>query len=582
MRGNGALEISPRLCVLVIGDQLSSTHPLPPQGSVTLGRSPANEIFVDHASVSRRHARLTIGGEITIEDLGSANGTRVRNVRLAPGETVTISPGEVVEVGATLVIIQQAVQPVRWRRTWSHEYFEARLDEECSRGESTGSEFAVLHMRANPGVADSMVESVMLELLRSVDVVGSYAPGHYEVLLGQTGADEAAAVTRRMVARLAEEGCVVHAGIATYPGDGRDPDSLIGRATVRARGERAARSASSLAPEGAMQSLHKLAERIAVGNISVLIMGETGVGKEVMAETIHRLSPRRAHPFLRLNCAALSESLLESELFGHERGAFTGAVMTKPGLLETADKGTVFLDEIGELPMGIQVKLLRVLEERMVLRVGGLKARAIDVRFIAATHRDLESESERGRFRQDLYFRLNGISLVIPPLRERVGEIEELARLFIATVSPGGTAPPELSRESLALLRQYHWPGNIRELRNMMERSVLLCGGTIIRPEHLPLEKMRAGRMTSTPFAAPIAPPATPPPAVGSVAQDADIVDLDFAREARTAERKRIIDAMRRTAGNQSQAAKLLGISRRTLLSKLDVHNLPRPRKRIP
>jgi two-component system response regulator AtoC len=171
----------------------------------------------------------------------------------------------------------------------------------------------------------------------------------------------------------------------------------------------------------AMRAIYAMIDRVAASDIPVLILGETGVGKEVLAETIHRESPRRGQPFLRLNCAALSESLLSSELFGHERGAFTGALQAKIGLLESANGGTVFLDEVGDLPMPIQVKLLRVLEERQVLRVGAVKPRLIDVRFLAATNRDLEAEIEHGNFRQDLFFRLNGISIVIPPLRERRG-----------------------------------------------------------------------------------------------------------------------------------------------------------------
>jgi transcriptional regulator with PAS, ATPase and Fis domain len=337
-----------------------------------------------------------------------------------------------------------------------------------------------------------------------------------------------------------------------------------------------------------MQTLWRLVERIAHANISVLLQGETGVGKEVMTETIHNMSTRAAQPFLRLNCAALSEALLESELFGHEKGAFTGALSAKPGLLETADKGTVFLDEIGELPLSLQVKLLRVIEERRVLRVGGLKSRAIDVRFLAATNRDLEIEVARGAFRQDLFFRLNGITLTIPPLRERQTEIRPLAEIFIARAcAESGRSPLPLSPEASTLLHRYSWPGNIRELKHMMERAVLLCQGEAITPEHLPVEKMRATR--SAP------PPRSPVPAAADAGhahptngarrptpqtppQDES---LDFKKDSRERERRRIIAALKSAEGNQSKAAEILGISRRTLLTKLDVHKLPRPRKRM-
>jgi DNA-binding NtrC family response regulator len=357
----------------------------------------------------------------------------------------------------------------------------------------------------------------------------------------------------------------------------------------------------------AMKRLYALAERVAEGNISVLLLGETGVGKEVLAEKIHKSSPRNAGPFLRLNCAALSESLLESELFGHEKGAFTNAVRAKPGLFETAEKGTVFLDEVGELPLGIQVKLLRVLEDRQVMRVGGLSSRPIDVRFISATNRDLAADVQRGTFRQDLFFRLNGIALNIPPLRERKAEIEALARTFAARAAASiGRSPPELLPGTLTALEAYHWPGNVRELRNVIERAVVLCADGRIRPEDLLLEAGFGGGAANTP--APNAKPSSErrnplagtyptlpdaalpklPPSVmeeasmaaaGRVSADASMPS-NLRDELGTLERQRIIDALERCAGNQTQAAAMLGMPRRTFVSKLTAYGIPRPRKK--
>jgi len=325
----------------------------------------------------------------------------------------------------------------------------------------------------------------------------------------------------------------------------------------------AAVGGKALAGQSVMERLRKLVERVAGSSISVLILGETGVGKEVMAETVHRLSARSARPFLRLNSAGLSESLLESELFGHERGAFTGAVGAKPGLLESADGGTVFLDEVGELSLSVQARLLRVIEERRVLRVGGLKSRPIDVRFVAATNRDLEAAVARGLFRQDLFFRLNGVALMIPPLRERLDEIEGLARAFIARVCrEGGSARPiDLTPKALELLQRYSWPGNIRELRNVIERAVLLCSGGKIRAEDLPIEEMVR---TLTP------PRRTTPPPDGPQA---------LRRQLDVHEFQRIVDALEHCAGNQTKAARLLGISRGTLIARIEAFGLPRPRK---
>jgi DNA-binding NtrC family response regulator len=311
----------------------------------------------------------------------------------------------------------------------------------------------------------------------------------------------------------------------------------------------------------AMQRLYQVVERVATGNISVLVLGETGVGKELLAEAIHRRSARAAGPLVRLNCSALSETLLESELFGYEKGAFTGALASKPGLLESADGGTVFLDEVGELSLSTQVKLLRVIESREVMRVGALRPRPIDVRFVAATHRDLEVRIDENAFREDLYFRLAGITVRIPPLRERVDEIETLAKYFAARFAMDlGRPCPRFAPDALARLLGHTWPGNIRELRNCIERAVLLCQEDRIGADEIVLAPRRT-RVRGEPTSA--EPPALPAQA-GSRALD----------------REKIVSALARAAGNQKVAAQLLGVSRRTLLNKLDRFGIDRPRKR--
>jgi pSer/pThr/pTyr-binding forkhead associated (FHA) protein len=215
--------------------------------------------------------------------------------------------------------------------------------------------------------------------------------------------------------------------------------------------------------------------RLARSTASLLILGETGTGKEVLARTLHALSGRPG-PFVGINCAALSETLLESELFGHERGAFTGAAQAKPGLLETAPNGTVFLDEIGDVPTPLQVKLLRALETREVYRVGGLRPVQLEVRFLAATHRDLGADVAAGRFRRDLYYRINGVTLRLPPLRDRRASIPELARGFLAEAAAAAGRPePRLALDAVGKLARHDWPGNVRELRAVVERALLLC-----------------------------------------------------------------------------------------------------------
>ncbi|HEU4408816.1 MAG TPA: sigma 54-interacting transcriptional regulator [Polyangiaceae bacterium] len=365
-----------------------------------------------------------------------------------------------------------------------------------------------------------------------------------------------------------------------------------------------------------MRYLHELLARVAARTINVLLLGETGVGKDVFARRIHALSPRAAAPFLGINCGALSESLLESELFGHEKGAFTGAHAAKRGLFEAASGGVAFLDEAGELSPGLQVKLLRVLEDRTVMRVGSVRPTPIDVRVLSATNRDLDREVAAGRYRSDLYFRLNGISIVIPPLRERPAEIVPLAALWLRRFCEreGRARVPVLSEEAAQRLRAYSWPGNVRELRNVIERSLVLCDGPIVRPEHvllsptlLPEVAAPAGapeapavappRPTLSPGApdaagaggVPPIPPLGPPPAAAAPIASAASAPPPGAGEpmspealrsqADALERERLREALTACGGNQTRAAAMLGISRRALIMRLERFKLPRPKK---
>ena len=321
----------------------------------------------------------------------------------------------------------------------------------------------------------------------------------------------------------------------------------------------------------AMRALHEQASLAAQSALTVLLLGETGVGKEVLARAIHRWSPRAKRPFLGLSCAALSETLLESELFGHEKGAFTGATEARRGLFESVEGGTLFLDEIGELPGSVQVKLLRVLEERQVLRVGGRTPRRIDVRFVSATNRDLDAEVARGAFREDLFFRLNGIALTMPPLRARVAEIAPLARRFAERAARDlarGEAPV-LTAPFAAALERHAWPGNVRELRNVVDRAVALCRGRELTIDLLPHK-----------IAAPGAPPPAAAIAMTETPERATVPPPPPASQEDLGERERIVRALDACAGNQTQAAARLGISRRTLVSRIEMYNLPRPRKR--
>jgi two-component system, NtrC family, response regulator AtoC len=329
-----------------------------------------------------------------------------------------------------------------------------------------------------------------------------------------------------------------------------------------------------------MRDLYAQATRAAPTPINVLLLGETGVGKEVLARAIHARSTRANGPFRAINCAALADSLLESELFGHEKGAFTGALQAREGLFEAAAGGTVLLDEIGELPLTTQAKLLRAVEERAVVRVGSNKPTAIDVRFIAATNRDLEADCSGGRFRPDLYFRLNGLALRIPPLRERPLELEHLARRFLdaACRLVERHPTPRFSQECLDRLAAHSWPGNIRELRNAIERTAILCTRATIRAQDLPDSVAKASGPYPAWGAATIVGMSTSSlRATGSDGHDR-VEPLPAA--IRAVERARIIEALERSGGVQTEAARALGISRRTLISRIEEFGLPRPRKR--
>jgi DNA-binding NtrC family response regulator len=299
-----------------------------------------------------------------------------------------------------------------------------------------------------------------------------------------------------------------------------------------------------------MTELLELVEQVGPSRASVLITGESGTGKELIAEAIHAASPRAKKPFVRLHCAALAESLLESELFGHERGAFTGAVTRREGRFKQADGGTLFLDEIGEIPGGTQVKLLRFLQEREFERVGGNETLKVDVRVIAATNRNLTAEIAKGAFREDLYYRLNVVAVDLPPLRERKGDVAALASFFLRRyASENGRSIEGFSDDALARLGAYSWPGNVRELENVIERAVVLCNESRVEMKHLPATLVPQAERGGT------------PPIPGSTIQDL--------------ERYAILKTLEACGGSTSKAAMILGVSTRKIQYKLHEYGAP-------
>jgi two-component system response regulator AtoC len=407
-------------------------------------------------------------------------------------------------------------------------------------------------------------------------------------------------------------GSVVEIGYATmFVQMGRPATARVGTpSSPPAGGSPHVAASSAIILDPTMQRLYALLDVIAPSPLNVLVLGETGTGKEVFAEAIHNGSLRARAPLLRINCAALSGSLLESELFGHEKGSFTGALGAKAGLFESAHGGTVFLDEVGELPLDTQAKLLRVIERGEVMRLGSVAPRRVDVRYVAATNRDLQQLIAENRFRSDLFFRLNGFSVTLPPLRKRRSEIVPLARFFLDRAAQGRHYV--LGPHAEHSLESYPWPGNVRELKNVVERAIVLAGPPgRIEPMHLQLPDAVTGHDSSDVYGQPpevfgpndTIPPTPyggtphlgtphmgvphvgwqqppqmmgPTPGFGVPAVNPN--DLRAQRESW--ERQQIVTALEKTSGNQKEAAILLGISRRTLINKIEAYGIARPRKR--
>ncbi len=333
----------------------------------------------------------------------------------------------------------------------------------------------------------------------------------------------------------------------------------VDRALSRSRTSRAAApppaaSNGMIGDSPAMRDVFATIRKVAPTTSTVLVRGETGTGKELVARALHEASPRKDEPFVRVHCAALPESLLESELFGYEKGAFTGATQRKPGRIELAHKGTLFLDEIGDISPAVQVKLLRVLQERELERVGGTQTVRVDVRIVAATHRDLEGMIAAGTFREDLFYRLAVVPIVIPPLRERPGDQERLIRHFAASF--GGA---KIDEAAIAKLAAQPWPGNVRQLQNMVERLVVLADGPTVTLADVERELSRARPVSDTRAS-------TPPRVEGNAST--------LEAQRRETEKEALVRALAQAGNNRTRAARLLDVSRRTLYNKLKEHGL--------
>jgi DNA-binding NtrC family response regulator len=532
-----------------------------PDGLTSLGRAAGSGVVLDDPQASRVHAMIEVDGEIRLTDLGSANGTFVGGTRIAPGEAHALALGEAFLIGDSALVVRTTSLPrPRSSRTSTWEALQRHLTE--TAGDNPDQRTLIVGVKPERPTRPMVLEAVLGGFVQGArDWFLPRADGGLLLGLDPSQAESPLELERAVRHELASWTIAAAVESRVVSGDQIERLGEIAGELFAGTDCLALRRGSIILRDPAMKALERAISRVAAPRVNVLILGETGVGKDVVASMLHELSPRAKEPFFSVNCASLPEALLESELFGYERGAFTGAVGSKQGLLEAAHRGTVFLDEIADLPLALQAKLLRVVESQEVLRLGSLKPRQVDIRFLAATNRDLWNEVSSGRFREDLYHRLTCIELRVPPLRERPSEIEPLAMLFLESARERFGIPVQgLSWDALVALKAHPFPGNIRELKNVVERAALLAAGSVIESSHLGLSAPGMPNLTFR------GAPAARPPGQGEGPPDS--------------ERERIAFALNACGGNQSRAAGSLGISRRTLVRKIAQLGLPRPRSR--
>lgn len=553
--------------VLVLGPGIFNTYELPTAGSFLIGRHSGADVWVDDPLLSAEHARINVNSGCFVEDLGSRNGTFLKGERLPSRSPQLLPPGEAIAAGSCLIVVHEALPAPRGRRAVSYGFFRIRLDEELARARHEPTRcFSIARVQVLSQIPADDVASVAVRTMRSFDTFAAYAPDDYSLLFAQTEADDARRVVAEFCSTLSAGGALLRSGIARYPEDGRTAQQLEAHCLRMLRpgfGSTEAQAMVSASP--IMQQLMHRADRAANSQISVLITGETGSGKDVLARYIHAHSPRSQQPFQAINCAALPEALLESQLFGYERGAFTGATRASKGLIESANGGTVFLDEIAEIPLMLQAKLLRLVENGEVQTLGSTRVQKVDVRFIAATNVDLVQAVAAQRFRADLLYRLKGLELRVPALRERPADIPVLAREVLARVAvlEGMPAPPALEEAAKQRLIAYAWPGNVRELGNVLHRALILSDRHTITEDELLFD---------------------PEPTSPEPSDTSDLETLPQPNATKPSQRvsnpsrRELLAALSHCGGNQSRAAELLGVPRKRLRDLVRFYDLPLPR----
>jgi DNA-binding NtrC family response regulator len=553
--------------ILVFGRRDARVCWLRDGDSIVIGRVPPADLVLGDRSLSRQHARLTVERDcVLVKDVGSRNGVSVHGGAVAEAR---LRVGDRAQLGGVTLVVQSAGAP----RVAS---FETLLD--ATRSCIAGAEasppqrlpLALLLVRSGDAHRAEVCAA-----LRATDLAAVYGPNTLAVLLKDTSERRVTEWLATIAPRVA---FALRAGVAVYPDVATRADALLAAARAAldlATAQTPVVFAGTVQPDAgdadpaddevvavSARSRHVLeqARRAARSELPILILGETGVGKEVLARAIHESSPRAQRPFLAVNCAALPPTLMESVLFGHERGAFTGAAQARAGLFEQADTGTLLLDEIGELSPAAQAALLRVLETKTLTRIGARNERRVDVRVLAATHRDLPALCSEGGFRDDLMHRLNAVTLVVPPLRERAEEVPIFVERFLRRSNLPADSARAIGPEALAVLCDHDWPGNVRQLKNVVERAAVLAHGNVIEIEDLP-DNLRATRSSrhSVPPVETIRPAAPKPPAS----------DVSLRERLREHEAELLRQALAQSDGSRTQAAKLLKLPLRTFMKRL-------------
>ncbi len=550
-----------------------------------IGRSYPADVEVRDNTLSRRHARIEITkGQVWIEDLGSTNGTTVDGVKVARS---LVGPGAEIAFGASLGSIKPYGAFESGENDLdSHDRFLRELDAEVRRSLSFGRGLALLMVRSGRQ-HESLLSRWFPEVkgkLRPFDRVALYSSTMIEILLPEASRDDVERLAGDIVegSSSAELRCG-YGLLSPRAGSSDELFEQVRTAVQRAHSKRPLVPAKSLtvrhvpmaserggtapvAQSPAMKKVFTLVPRLASSSIPVLIRGETGAGKEVIAGAIHGGGKRREKPLIPVNCGAIPPQLVEATLFGHIKGAFTGASQQSQGVFESADGGTVLLDEIGELPASAQAALLRVLETKRITRVGATKEIDIDVRILAATHRDLDEMCEEGSFRSDLLYRLDGMSIVIPPLRKRLEDLLPLIERFIDMANRANDcAVKAIGDDAMELLRSYRWPGNVRELRNVIERAVVIAQDEVIEVQDLPARVRDLRPKQVVPDELEVSPAAERP-----------LGKIELRDEVRRFERDLILRALREAEWDRKGAAEVLGLPLRTLSHKMKSHEIKR------